>query len=123
MQQEYGSVQNLLLSHSKPLVPAVGMPCTEICWTDRHPWKVVEVTKNRAGEVTSAVVQSMSVKADESKTPAMGHQDWIITDNPNGRKVTIKFRKSRNGWFSKFERTWGNCFALGYAEEHYDWSF
>ena len=129
---EYGSLINYVIGdRSKesftPNDPCIepGLECTELCYSDRHPWNVTEVVRDKKGIVKSITVQSCSVTADKTKPAAIGHQDWIIRPNPNGRKVILKWRKSKNGWYSKGYdgKGWGSRFAMGYAEEYYDWSF
>lgn len=128
---EYGSLINHIVGNSfenwDPNDPKLmtGVWCTELCYSDRHPWSVTEVVRDKNGAVKSMTVQSCHVEADKTKNPVVGHQDWIITRNPNGRKVLLKWRKSKNGWYAKGcdGKGWGNRFAMGFAEEYYDWSF
>ena len=102
----------------------IGMGCTELCWSDRHPFRIVEINV-KGGKITSIVVQAMKVEADKSKPAQMGHQNWVISENPNGAKETLKWRRGKrhSGWYAKFPSGWGNKFLIGVAEEYYDWSF
>jgi len=102
----------------------IGLGCTELLWSDRNPFRVVEINV-LGGKIKSLKVQAMKHEVDPNKPHPMGHQDWIIKEDPNGEIVTLKWRKSRNGWYSKGYdgKGWGNRFAMGHAEYYYDWSF
>ena len=76
-------------------------------------------------EIKSLVAQAMSYEADPTKDNPMGHENWIVKENPNGEKVVLKWRKSKNGWYAKGRdgKGWCEKFMIGHAEYHFDWSF
>lgn len=39
----YGSLNNRLAEHAQQPTPVVGMGVTECCYSDRHPWEIIEV--------------------------------------------------------------------------------
>ena len=122
---EYGSLINYVLGNATFPDPEVGMECTMLSWSDRYPFKVVEINRQKNGKIKTVVVQAMKHEADKTKSREMGHQNWIISDDPNGHKMVLKFRNTKRhyGWYSKSESGWGSKFLMGVAEYHYDWSF
>lgn len=127
---EYGSLINYVCANqSQKELPEdlkIGTGCTELCWSDRHPYEVVEIKKDKKGEVVELVVRGMSHKPGP-KHNGTGCNDWILSSDPNGAKANLFFRKATKkrcaGWYEKYENGWGNRFLIGYAEYYYDWSF
>ena len=128
---EYGSLINLVCANqSQAELPAdlkVGTGCTELCYSDRNPYEVVRIEKNKKGEITKLTVREMDHKAGPNHK-GVGYNDWILSSNPKGVKVDLLFRKGTKrraaGWYALYsDNHWGNRFAVGYAEYYYDWSF
>ena len=128
---EYGSLINHMIGNSTTsFTPEmgkhwhIGLGATKLCWSDRYPYRIVEINV-KGGKITSLVVQAMKHEADPTKDNRVGHDNWIVSENPNGEKVILKWRKSKNGWYSKGAdgKGWYDRFAIGFAEYHYDWSF
>ena len=128
---EYGSLINHVLGNSvTEYTPemgkhwTIGLGATELCWSDRYPYRIVEINV-KGSQIQSLVVQAMSWEADLTKDNRIGHENWIVKENPRGQKVVLKWRKSKNGWYSKGAdgKGWHSRFMIGYAEYHYDWSF
>lgn len=129
--KEYGSIINHVLSNSATeYTPEMGkhwrlyLGATMLCWSDRYPYQIVEIHV-KGGTITRLVAQAMKYEADPTKDNRIGHENWIISENLNGEKVVLKWRKSKNGWYAKGRdgRGWGERFLIGHAEYHYDWSF
>ena len=127
---EYGSLINLIESNcSQKELPAdlkIGTGATELCWSDRNPFEVVAIEKNKKGEVKQITVRAMNHKPGP-KHKGVGYNDWILSSNPNGNEYDLRFRKGTKrraaGWYAKNENGWGNRFLVGHAEYYYDWSF
>jgi len=128
---EYGSLINLVCANqTQKELPAdlkIGTGCTELCYSDRNPYEVVRIEKNKKGEVTKLVVREMDHKAGPNHK-GVGYNDWILTSNIDGHRCVLKFRKGTKrraaGWYAKsHDGTWGNRFLIGHAEYYYDWSF
>lgn len=128
---EYGSLVNHVLGNSATEYTTemgkhwkIGLGATMLCWSDRYPYRIVEINV-KGGKITSLVVQAMSYEADPTKDNRVGHDNWIVKENPNGGKVVLKWRKSKNGWYAKGQdgKGWCERFLIGHAEYHYDWSF
>ena len=112
---QYGNLMNhVVVNQTKSPAPQVGEGATEFMWSDRQVWTVIEVSKN--GKIVT--LQQDDVKAAEGVD--FGHQDWVITPNPNGRTVKVSLRKDGR-W--KAMGSNHRVFQFGYRHYYYDWSF
>ena len=111
MSKWYGNLTNRLMENTSSTEPKIGMGATELMYSDREPWEIIDIKYNRKGEARQLVLRHMSSKAKPGAE--FGHQDWIIEPDPNGEVRVIK--RKRNG-------TWGS-FLIGHVEKYYDWSF
>lgn len=98
------------------MIPVIGMGLTEICWSDRHPWTVIEVMSK-----TKIRIQKDAVKAKEG-VKKMYHQEWDITADPNGRTEVVTLRRNGKWHTLRMPMTYTG-FVLGKHFNHYDWSF
>lgn len=112
----YGSLTNRILENQGSPEPEIGMGATEVMYSDREPWEIIGIERNRQGEVRRITLRHMSSKLPEGSP--IGSNNWIITPDENGRVITIK--KARKN--CKSHNKWGN-FILGFADKFYDWSF
>lgn len=128
---EYGSLINHVCSNMNqkelPRDLAIGTGCTELMWSDRNPYEVVGIEKNKHGEVTKLTVRAMDHKAGPNHK-GVGCNDWILSSDPKGKQVDLFFRKGTKkratGWYERgLNKEWGNRFLVGHAEYYYDWSF
>ena len=111
----YGSVQNRLLEtvNGQP-DPEVGMGCTEIYWSDREPYEVIEVKDNR--HCSARKMQAKHI--GEAFT-----NEWDITPDEEGRIVDL-FKTKQCRWVHRFsDGRYGQTFVMGYADKYYDYSF
>lgn len=112
MNQEHGSLQNLMLSGATTNKPEVGQGVTEICWTDRH-----------AGTITSVSKSGKSFKWRQdiaTRTDSNGMSDVQTYDfkpNPDSPEKTA--RQHKNGKFY----TDGRVIQVGARSEYHDFSF
>ncbi|AUH49240.1 MULTISPECIES: hypothetical protein [Enterococcus] len=105
-----GSLQNRMMEGSttnKEIV--VGMGATELLYTDRNPYTVIEVkSKNR-----------ILVQADGAINKAtFPDQEWEYSRNPEGQ--ILELVKTKNGWKVLKEDI---HFYIGDREKYYDPSF
>ena len=127
---EYGSLINLVCANqSQKELPAdlkIGTGATELMWSDRNPFEVVAIKKNKKGEVEQLIVRAMDHKPGPNHK-GVGCNDWILTSDMDGERVVLRFRKGTKkraaGWYAKSDNGWGSRFLIGHAEYYYDWSF
>ena len=103
----------------KPVAPEVGMGATWVLASDRYPYSVVSVISDK-----QCVVQQHGYWADKTKERGMGHQNWVIADQPSGLTKVVTLRKDGK-WRVKGLRTRKNdaFFLLGHQEVYYCWEF
>lgn len=106
----YGSLQNRLLERDTETVPEIGMGATELCYSDRYPYTVVEIlAKNKIK------VQEDSYEPADAEPMS---NNWKCFPNPEGRIETLI--KTRKGW----KRLGGSTyFRLGIRQKYFDYSF
>ncbi len=111
------SLVNNLMANSKSPTPAVGMGATELQWTDRSPYTIVEVKS-----ASRIVVQADSSKRIDGNGMSES-QDYEYSPNPNGRKVVVTLRKNGR-WVAEGQPAKnGTTFAIGYRDAYHDFSF
>lgn len=84
-----GSFFNQLMSNNSS-VPVVGKGATEMLYSDRHCYEVLEVSED--GKTVKMEV--LDAEWDNTKPGGQGHQNWIL--KPTGRFVTVQWRN--NAW-------------------------
>lgn len=115
MAQEYGSLTNLLSSKGKQtIVPEVGMGATQICWTDRHAFTVIEVSKSGK---RCKVQADKAIRTDKNGMSEC--QEYTYEPDPKGYVRELSLR--RDGKWKAVGTT--ELFRLGHREEYYDYSF
>ena len=112
--------------------PKVGMGVTELGWSDRHPWEIIEVKSPR-----KIVLRNMKAERDPTWKPEVivggfaGHtvnnheQRWTITSNPEGKVKEATLRKNGK-WIWVGQPATGSCatgLRLGEARYFYDYNF
>lgn len=113
----YGSLQNRLEERAKMPAPKVGMGATEMCWSDRHAYEIVEVKDAR-----HITVRKLDYKRiDNNGMSEM--QTYEYTSNEDNPKATL-FLTKKGEWRERIGRELG-CYrwVIGHAEEYYDFSF
>lgn len=110
---KYGSFNNLYASRGiSSMTPYVGMGATELLWSDRHAYTVVEVSPSGK---TLKLQRDIAIRVD-----GLGMSDgqsYRYEPDPAASLVTV--RKCRDGRW----KSGGSVFAVGYRSEHYDYSF
>lgn len=112
----HGSFQNQQYSKMNSLKPEVGMGATEICWSDRHAYTIIEVIND-----TKIVVQQDKA----TRTDANGMSDaqsYAFSPDLSGSKRTLSLRKNGRWVPVGLGMNDGN-FVIGMRQEYYDYSF
>ena len=93
------------------------MGVTEMCWSDRNPYEVVEVIDDR-----HIKVRALDWKRVDNN--GMGEsQDYEYFSNEDNAVITL-FLTTQNRWRERIGRSLGcNSFHVGFAERYYDFSF
>ena len=99
------------------IIPEVGQGATQLCWSDRHPYTIVQVINRK----------KIIVQADKEiyvqGSVQYGTAEYKYEANPNGVKVTVSLRHN-NRWVTQGENAkTGTAFAIGYRRYYYDPSF
>lgn len=114
----YGSLQNRIEERAKQPEPVVGMGVTEMCWSDRHPFEIIQVKDSR-----HIVVRALDHKRIDNNGMSEC-QEYEYTSNE--KNITCNLFKTQKGrWRERMpDRTLGSThYVLGFAEEYYDFSF
>lgn len=131
MPKFYGSVINRLQENSTGVTPVVGMGVTELCYTDRHPYEVIEVK-----DAKHIVVREMAYKRTDN-CGMSEHQEYEYTSKPEGEIYHLVLRNGRwrnyeweNSYDNECSRSrkltrklGSNGWYVGQAERYYDFSF
>jgi hypothetical protein len=87
--------------------PVVGMGCTQLCWTDRHPYTVIAVV-TKAKTKKTEVIDYIVVQEDGARrTDGNGMsecQSYEFSRNPQGATRMLK-RNKRNQWVEVKDRS------------------
>jgi hypothetical protein len=121
MKNNCGSLQNEIFSNSQSNTPEVGMGATQIRYTDRRAYTVIEIVS--AKEVV--------VQRDKAiRTDVLGWVDYKtfqIEQDPKGHTRTLVLKKSKkhpNGkWVVKGDPINGERYIIGMREEYFDPNF
>ncbi len=112
----FGSLTNAIHAHVKSPEPVVGMGATELCWSDREPYTVVEVISAK-----KIVVQS-DIATRTDKNYEAGPQIYTFAPNPEAPRIVVTLR--RNGrWVRQGDSSKGSPFKLGSRDKYHDYTF
>lgn len=114
----HGSLINNICGNGINVVkPEINMGATEICWTDRHAFTIVEIINDK-----TIVVQRDDVK----RTDNLGmtdSQQWECTPNSNNNTYIVTLRKNGK-WITKGQSLKdGTRWLIGSRMEYYDYCF
>lgn len=107
-------MNNIIENNYKSAEPVVGMGATELCYSDRHPYTVVEIVSAKK----IIVQRDHYTRTDDRGMSDM--QDYEYSPNPHAPKVEAKLYK--DGHWHLYNSK-GNVLMLGRREEYYDYSF
>lgn len=108
----YGSIPNRIEEGREYKKVEVGMGATELCYTDRHPFTVIEIKS----PCRILVQEDTAIRTDDNGMSES--QTYTYERNPNGE--IRELIKTKKGWKEFKEDT---RFLIGYREEYYDYSF
>lgn len=111
------SLFNNIYANSKYPAPEVGMGATELLWTDRRAYTIVEVR----GPKTIVVQQDDAKRADSYGMSDA--QSYTYQPNPEGHKYVVTLRNNGR-WVKQGETAKnGTAFLIGARKEYFDFSF
>ena len=85
----YGSISNRLKAMAPKVMPEVGMGVTELMWSDRNPYEVIEVKDS-----THIIIRELS--AERTDHNGMSEiQEYRFSSNLRGAKKPLVFRNGR----------------------------
>ena len=121
-----GSLMNHIMSDGVT-APEVGMGATILYWTDRKAVTIIEVKKNKKGEIKELTLQEdTAIRTDyngESESQRYCYAQWS-----EGRKYTARLLK--HGWRilegkdgESGRNIYGSGLAIGVRNTYHDYSF
>jgi hypothetical protein len=113
---QFGSLTNLLMNRSKTVTPEVGMGVTELCWSDRRPYTIVEIVSPKR-IIVQADKATRTDKNFESESQA-----YEYSPNPDAPRVTLTLR-SNGKWAKQGESSKGAGWIFGLRQAYHDFSF
>lgn len=112
----YGSLQNRVQENCRYPKPEIGMGATEMLWSDRNAYEVIEIKDDRHITVRRLKCKLVSEYFTDC-------QEYEYEHDPNGITANL-FLTKKGQWRERYHnRSLGNVFALGFAEEYRDPSF
>ena len=112
-----GSLTNMFKSNNASQIPAVGMGCTHLMWSDRHAYTVISVSKS------GRVCQIRSDKEIRTDVGGMTEcQTYSFEPDPDGSVKSISLRKDGR-WREVGHGSGGSVFVIGHRESYHDYSF
>ena len=99
--------------------PEIGMGVTKYSGSDCYPYTVTEIVAPK-----TIKVKANDYRADPDKEGGMGHQNWIIDEEPreNAEELTLTLRKD-GYWYRKGSSMGYGRFVLGSRDYYYCWEF
>jgi hypothetical protein len=112
-----GSLINNLYSSSKQPLPQVGMGATELMFTDRNAYTIIEIINDK-----TIIVQRDDVKRVD-KNGMSDSQEYVYISNPDNAVYEVTLRKNGK-WITKGQNAkHGTSWLIGHRMEYYDYSF
>lgn len=114
----HGSLVNMICAEGKNDVkPEINMGATEICWSDRHAYTIVNIINDK-----TIVVQRDDVK----RVDGLGMTDsqvWECTPNPDNDTNIVTLRKNGKWITQGHSMKNGTRWLIGSKMEYYDYTF
>jgi hypothetical protein len=89
----HGNLINRIMGNND-ILPEVGKGATELLYTDRHAYEVIEVSD----DYKTVKLEVLNAIADKTKQLGEGHQEWIL--EPTGQFKTVVWH--RDAWRVKY---------------------
>lgn len=114
----FGSFQNRIYERTENPEPEVGMGVTEIMYSDRNPWEIIEIKDDR-----HITVRALDWKRVDSWGMSEA-QEYEYTSNPENRTKNL-FLTKQGQWKERIGRNGlgVTVFTIGRAERYYDFTF
>lgn len=143
----YGSLNNRLEERAQQPTPVVGMGVTECCYSDRHPWEIIEVKDekhitirqmgferiDKNGMSDCQEYRYFSKPDGGVKHLVLRNGRWrdriveaVYEEDPNGEYVRLfdgDKKRYRKVGYKVTNKLGCDGWSLGRAEEHYDFTF
>lgn len=111
--KDTGSLTNWMMSGKQNIEPEIGMGVTELCWTDRHSYTIIDMTKTKK---TITIQRDRAIRID--KNGMSENQEYRYERDENG-----SICKARKNKYGVWKIIGGSRITLGKREEYYDFSF
>lgn len=108
----FGSLTNRMQEESKPATPTVGMGATELMYSDRKAYTVIEVSDSGK---TCKAQSDTATRTD--KNGMSESQTYRYEPNPDGEVITLRINK-RGQWVHS-----GTVFRMGERDAYHDYSY
>lgn len=114
----FGNVFNRMVENQVMPKPEIGMGVTEMYWSDREPYEVVDIKDER-----HITVRELDAKRTDDHGMSED-QRYEFSSNPEGRILNL-FKTKNGEWRERIGRNGLGCnkFVIGYADKYYDYSF
>lgn len=106
---KFGSMTNLIMNSIKPEHPQVGMGCTVLSWTDRHPATIIKVSPSGK---TFQFTYDLYRRTDTNGWSEVQEYEYI--SNPDASPHTARLTKSGR------YKCKGQTVLVGTRERYYD---
>lgn len=93
------------------------MGATELCWTDRHAYTIVEIAAD--GKLIVVQADAATLADQNGMSDA---QNYTYTPDTMAPRVTLTLRKNGR-WVRKRDTANGTSFAIGVRREYHDYGF
>ena len=110
----YGSLQNAIGNQTRSLKPEVGMGVTELMYSDRHPYTVVEILTPKRIKVRADTTTRID------KNGASETQEYTYTEDSRAPEITLFLNKY--GRWKRVGDAQGSTYLIGRREEYYDFT-
>jgi hypothetical protein len=111
---KHGSLENAIADQTRSLQPTVGIGVTEIMFSDRHPYTVIEVISPKRIRVQA----DTATRVDDNGYSES--QEYNYTPNPKGEIITLFLNKW--GKWKQAGQAQSSTFLIGKREEYYDFT-
>lgn len=111
-----GNIINRILERQAGPTPEIGMGVTEMCWSDRHVYTILEVWS------PSRITVQRDTATRIDKNGMSDCQSYAYKPNPAGETKVLTKRKD-GAWREIGCGKGSAVFVLGIRDEHYDFSF
>lgn len=109
-------MNQIIENNYKSAPPQVGMGATELWYSDRYAYTVIQVVSSRK----IVVQRDRAVRTDNNGMSDA--QSYRYEADPNGKTHTLTLRKDGH-WRRLGDGKNGNVFMIGGRDEHHDYSY